>query len=67
MFVSSDSTGEIYVVVKDEVSNGTFGASGSGGSAGGPSESGGKTSDAVRASISVVMVLFALPLIYLAI
>lgn len=67
MFVSSDSTGEIYVVVKDEISNSTFGASGNGGSAGGSPESGGKSSDAVRASISVSVVLLALPFIYLTI
>lgn len=45
MFVSSDASGEIYVVVRDEASNGTFGGSTSSGSSGG-SPTGGKTSAA---------------------
>ena len=58
MFVSSDASGEIYVVLKDEGSNGTSGSTG--GSSGG-SSSGGKKSGASRLwSNSTFMMLFAI-------
>lgn len=65
MFVSSDASGEIYVVLKDEASNGTFGASGigsSGSSGSGTSGSDGKTSGAQRLgnSVGVMALAFAL-------
>ena len=41
MYVSSDASGEIYIVAKDEAANGTEGSSSSGGGSSG-SSSGGK-------------------------
>ena len=45
MFVSSDYSGEIYIVVRNEASNGTSGS--------GSSSSGGKTSSAMRSGLGV--------------
>ena len=53
MFVSSDASGEIYVVVRDEASNSTVAGNSSSGS------SGGKTSGADRLSSSVGALVFA--------
>ena len=54
LFVSSDGTGEVYVVTRDEASSGTAPASGGG------SSSGGKTSGAgQRWASSLVAVVFA--------
>ncbi|KAK3176342.1 hypothetical protein OEA41_007665 [Lepraria neglecta] len=53
MFVSSDASGEIYVVVRDEASNGTVAGNSSSGS------SGGKTSGADRLGSSVGALVFA--------
>ena len=53
MFVSSDASGEIYVVVRDEAGNGTVAGNSSSGS------SGGKTSGADRLGSSVGALVFA--------
>ena len=53
MFVSSDASGEIYVVVRDEASNGTAARNSS------PGSSGGKTSGADRLGSSVGALVFA--------
>ena len=63
MFVSSDASGEIYVVVKDASSNGTFGSDSGTGS--GSSGDGGKTSDAQQLGMSVGAFLFFAFAIYL--
>ena len=55
MFVSADYSGEIYIIVRDEASNGTS-ASGSNQSA-----AGGKTSDARKHNVSIIS--FALTLV----
>ena len=52
MFVSSDASGEIYVVVRDQASNGTSGATGSSGT-GGVKTSG---SQSLRYSVAALIV-----------
>ena len=64
MFVSADYSGEIYVVVKDEVANGTSGSSSSSGSQSG---SGGKTSDSQRIRGGLIMPALALLLAFSAV
>jgi hypothetical protein len=68
LFISSDLSGEIYVIVKDEASK--FGTSKGNedtpkGSAGTPSGSGGKASDAQRLGQSFTMLVAASLLVYL--
>ena len=53
MFVSSDASGEIYVVVRDEASNSTVVGNSSSGS------SGGKTSEADKLGSSFGALVFA--------
>ena len=57
MFVSSDASGEIYVIVKDEASNGTFGSTSPGSSESGSGSAGGKTSNAGRLSVGIALAL----------
>lgn len=66
LFVSSDLSGEIYVIVKDEASNGTSEGSGSApnGSSGNPSSSDGKTSGAQRLGNSFGTLPLALLVVY---
>ncbi len=54
MFVSSDVSGEIYVVMRDQASNGTVAGSGSSGS------TGGKTSESQRLRCSVGALVVAM-------
>ncbi len=62
MFVSSDLSGEIYVIVKDEASNRQSGGNGGApnGSSGNSSGSGGKTSVAERLGSSFGTLVLAL-------
>ena len=59
MFVSSDASGEIYVIMREQASNGTVAASGS-------SDTGsGKTSGSQRLRCSVAALIIAIPTICL--
>ena len=60
MFVSSDLSGEIYVVTKDSTSNSTSGSSGSGSSQSGSSGPGGKTSNSPSIGIGPGKLVLAL-------
>ncbi|KAL6717972.1 hypothetical protein ACLMJK_004057 [Lecanora helva] len=62
MFVSADYSGEIYVVVRDEESNGTASSTSNGSPAGG-----GKASDARRVSVSVGVLASLLAAVLLAV
>ena len=53
MFVSCDYSGEIYVIVREEASNGTSGNTG--GTGNGSPSGGGKTSGAMRLGVSVIV------------
>ena len=52
MFVSSDASGEIYVVMRDQASNGTSGGTGSSGSGGGKTSG----SQSLRCSVAALIV-----------
>ena len=54
MFVSSDASGEVYVIMKDQASNGTVAGSGSSGS------TTGKTSESQRVRCSVGALVVAM-------
>ena len=54
MFVSSDASGEIYVIMRNQASNGTAAGSGSSGSGGA------KTSGSQRLHCSVVALMMAI-------
>ena len=54
MFVSSDASGEIYVIMRNQASNGTAAGSGSSGSGGG------KTSGSQRLRCSVATLMIAI-------
>ncbi len=54
MFVSSDASGEIYVIMRDQASNGTAAGSGSSGSGGG------KTSASQRLRCNVAALVVAI-------
>ena len=54
MFVTSDASGEIYVVMRDQASNGTAAGSGSSGSGGG------KTSGCQRLRCSIAALVVAM-------
>ena len=57
MFVSSDASGEVYVVMRDQSSNGTVAGSGSSGSGGGKTSG----SQSLRCSVAALMVaIFAI-------
>ena len=58
MFISSDASGEIYVVVKDETANSTNGSGSSGsGSSGGKPKSGAQRQGVVSIGVLVLSVL----------
>ena len=52
MFVSSDASGEVYVIMRDQSSNGTVAGSGSSGSGGGKTSG----SQSLRCSVAALMV-----------
>ena len=56
MFVSSDASGEIYAIIKDQTSNGTVAGSGSSSSTGGKVSG----SEKLRSSIDALTIAMAM-------
>ena len=60
MFVSSDASGEIYVVLREETNNGTVAGNGSSGSTGGKPSGAGKLGSSVGALVLAVLAIYVM-------